>query len=264
MKGQTLIEVLVAFGVAITIVSAITVSVLFALSNTQFSKNQHLATQYAQQGMEVIRQKRNNGETFAETTQCLVIGTTQITAKTGLWCPAGQNIPFLREVAFSNDSADNCGQTQQVEVAVFWADNKCTSETDPYCHKVHLISCLSDLYRVATPGNISVPPSFTPSPTPTPVPPVLTLSFPPYVRLSWTPTSGATGYNVYGCNGSGCNPDGIYYANVPGTTVDHPTGTGCETYFSYRVRGIMPWGGLTSPSNRVDYYSGACVGGDDT
>ncbi|MBI3069818.1 MAG: hypothetical protein HYY87_00750, partial [Candidatus Levybacteria bacterium] len=54
-KGQTLIEVLLALGTAVVVLSATVVAVLSALNNAQFSKNQSLATQYAQEGMEVMR-----------------------------------------------------------------------------------------------------------------------------------------------------------------------------------------------------------------
>lgn len=58
-RGQTLLEVLAALGAGIVILIAITSAVLSSLSNAQFSKNQNLATLYAQQGMEMMRDLRN-------------------------------------------------------------------------------------------------------------------------------------------------------------------------------------------------------------
>src|SRR5260221_11589392 len=56
--GQTLIEVLLSMAVATIIITAITFAVINSLKNSQFSKNQTLATQYTQQGLEIIRSMR--------------------------------------------------------------------------------------------------------------------------------------------------------------------------------------------------------------
>src|SRR3989344_9330524 len=54
-SGQTLLEALIALATAVVIISAMAVLVLSSLSNAQFSKNQNQATQYAQQGMEFLK-----------------------------------------------------------------------------------------------------------------------------------------------------------------------------------------------------------------
>ena len=59
-KGQTIIEVLVALGASVAIIAAVTIAVTSALSNSLYNKNQNLATQYAQQGMEIMRQMRDS------------------------------------------------------------------------------------------------------------------------------------------------------------------------------------------------------------
>lgn len=59
MKGQSLFEVVVAIGVAaLVLVAAVSLSTT-SLRNTDFSKNNALATKYAQEGSEYIRQQRD-------------------------------------------------------------------------------------------------------------------------------------------------------------------------------------------------------------
>lgn len=60
-RGQTLLETLLALGVCVIILSAITVIVISSLNSTQFTKRQNLASQYAQEGMEVVRKIRDSG-----------------------------------------------------------------------------------------------------------------------------------------------------------------------------------------------------------
>ena len=62
--GQTLIEVLVALAGITIIVTSLTVAVITSLNSAEFVKNQNLATQYAQQGMEVMRFMRNTNFLF--------------------------------------------------------------------------------------------------------------------------------------------------------------------------------------------------------
>jgi hypothetical protein len=56
-KGQSLVEALIALGVATIVVSAMAVAAITAVNNADFSKYQNLATQYAQQGVEIVRQQ---------------------------------------------------------------------------------------------------------------------------------------------------------------------------------------------------------------
>src|SRR3989344_342773 len=64
-SGQTLLEALIALATAVVIISAMAVLVLSSLSNAQFSKNQNQATQYAQQGIEFLKNlSQSNWITF--------------------------------------------------------------------------------------------------------------------------------------------------------------------------------------------------------
>lgn len=53
--GQALIEVTVASGLALIVISAIAITTIIGLRNSQFAQNQIVATKYAQEGLEQIR-----------------------------------------------------------------------------------------------------------------------------------------------------------------------------------------------------------------
>lgn len=163
--GQTLLEVLAALGAAVLVVGAITASVIAALSNTQFSKSQNIATQYAQQGMELVRQIRDNDWTGfqnlrTDRTYCLNQGTTELIEKTSTFC-ALIDLVFTREVVLERPSP-NCApptppppapvplpNATKTTVRVAWSDSKCTQRN--FCHEVKLISCLLDYTVVPAP-----------------------------------------------------------------------------------------------------------------
>ncbi|MBI1919209.1 hypothetical protein HYS29_01330 [Candidatus Microgenomates bacterium] len=159
MKGQTLIEVLLALGTAVVVLSATVVAVLAALNNAQFSKNQSLATQYAQEGMEVMRKMRNsNWSAFNDLSGSYCLAKDDVfldiddskngavlngCSRTG--SPSSNpNVDdiYARQVVIAKDSAE-CGGagTAKATVSVSWVSNKCTA-SNLYCHKVELVSCL--------------------------------------------------------------------------------------------------------------------------
>jgi type II secretory pathway pseudopilin PulG len=148
-KGQTLIEALVALGAAVIVLSAITVAVISALNNVQYTKNQNQATQYAQQGVEIMRQiSQSNWEYFSSQNKksyCLPDGNTSLVDPPSV-NGCGQNIGiFVREVDIvqnSNSCSSGSGNAL-ITVTVSWSDSKCDS-SDPYCHDVKLNSCLSN------------------------------------------------------------------------------------------------------------------------
>lgn len=162
-KGQTLIEILVAMGTAVVIISAITVAVISSLYNAQYSKNQNLASQYAQQGMEIMRKIRDSGwNDFYNLSGSYCLGMdqttlTEIDIKSPIYpgCASGgnsngQNVDkFAREV----DIGENLSSCKNVSVTVFWSDSKCTStDVDKvFCHSVKLVSCFSDFTVAPSP-----------------------------------------------------------------------------------------------------------------
>lgn len=70
-KGQSLLELTIALGIATMIISALTVTTLVSLRNSQFAQNQLQATKFAQDGLELIKTARSkncpisaNGNTY--------------------------------------------------------------------------------------------------------------------------------------------------------------------------------------------------------
>lgn len=176
-NGQSLVEVLVGLATASIIVGAITVATLSSLNNATYSKNQNLATQYAQQGVEIVRSLRDRDyasfknlvATSSATTYCLAKSCTAIDPPSGsqsdpcgpMYLQCQQNVggenadTFVRQVVV-NPLASDCADTAQsqtqatgVTVTVSWYDGKCPT-TNIFCHTVSLSTCLST-YNVITP-----------------------------------------------------------------------------------------------------------------
>jgi Tfp pilus assembly protein PilV len=159
-KGQSLIEVMVALGVAVIIITAIVMSVVLAIVNTQFAKTQNLATFYAKQGMEFLRQSsRSDWSNFKNKTgsYCLARDSTELKEKVDV-CEKDVNNHFRREINIAPVSdecvleSDPSGQTKgdKVEVVVSWNDGRCKDQSS-FCHEVKLDSCLQNINAVPTP-----------------------------------------------------------------------------------------------------------------
>ena len=157
--GQSILEAMVALGLAVIIVSAITVAVITAVGNSDFSKNQNLATQYAQQAIDLLRQQsETDWATFSQEKgiYCLSANSTNLDANGQNNCdtsaPAA-NISnfFVRMVTITQPQNTDCKNTTEVEVTVSWTDSKCTSVGNPFCHVVDLSSCLTNLNNAPTP-----------------------------------------------------------------------------------------------------------------
>lgn len=154
-SGQTLIEVMIALGIAVVIVSAITIAVVIALDNTSYSRNQNLATQFAQEGMEIVRQKRDTNLTsfqaLTDRTYCLAKGSTTLVRKQENFCTDFDQSSslFRREIEIyhppdSSSCDDGNADTEsltKVVSTVFWTDGKCP---EVFCQQVSLESCLAN------------------------------------------------------------------------------------------------------------------------
>lgn len=158
-KGQSLVEAVVALAVAIIVVSAMAVAAITALNNADFSKYQNLATQYAQQGIEIVRQQSqtdwNNFSSNQLGSWCLAQNSINLDSlPTGMTVCApniklqqtNTNSFFVRQVTIAQTGpADlGCHGTVKATVSVSWTDGKCSSATD-YCHNVILNSCFANL-----------------------------------------------------------------------------------------------------------------------
>lgn len=153
-KGQTLLEAMIGLGVAISVVSAIVVAIVSSLGNTQFSKNQNLANQYAQQGMEIVRKIRDASWSgflaYNATYYCLAQNNTSLMQRGVNGC--GQNVGiFVREIDIEHNSGSCQGIFSKVTSVVSWSDSKCTSTQNTYCHNVTLISCFANNNAVPSP-----------------------------------------------------------------------------------------------------------------
>ncbi len=172
-RGQTLIEVLVGLAAAVIVIAAITVAAVSSLNNAEYSRDQSLATQYTQEGIEVVRNMRDqnissiSSSSLPDGTYCMAKGCQSITPNAGNCGPrsgnrCSQNVNnFVREITIlHNDSTCNGNgptpnptptPTLKITAVTYWGDTKCTSSTNPFCHSVISTSCLSDFTIVPTP-----------------------------------------------------------------------------------------------------------------
>lgn len=160
MKGETIIEVLIALAIGVGILSAITLAVITALKNTTQSTSQQQATQYAQDALESIRNMKENKITtflsLPNTTYCFADSCTYLSTDSGSCGPkgieCGLNVAnrYIREVTIQHN-ASSCEEAtndptltqSKVSVTVSWRDNTCTDVNNPYCHKTMVETCLS-------------------------------------------------------------------------------------------------------------------------
>lgn len=145
MRGETLIEALVALGIITVVVTALVGVIVTSMGNTRFSEDQNLARQYAQEGMEIVRQTRDNDyAAFRSLTgdYCLASLPSVLTQP----CSTGKNVDsFFRKVTIiqAGCSAD----VANVAVTVSWQDSKCPA-ANTFCHASRLESCLSSVNPV--------------------------------------------------------------------------------------------------------------------
>ena len=152
-SGQSLIEILLALALAVVVITGITFGVTSSLKNATFSKNQNLASSYAQEGMEIVRGIRDRSlNVFTSLpggpNQCLAQNSTTLVPRSGPDCNGEGNVGiFIREITLNNNSSDctTGANNTKVTVQVKWSDNNCpTAAPSNYCHKIELISCFSN------------------------------------------------------------------------------------------------------------------------
>jgi len=146
-SGQTLMEVLVALGIIAVVATALSGVVITSMGNARFSKDQSLATQYAQEGMETVRSLRDSNYTgfqnIASGTYCLAKNSVTLTAN----CFSANFDTFLRKVTITQSSCS--ANVARVEVSVAWQDSKCPA-SNSFCHSSQLSTCLSSVNPVPT------------------------------------------------------------------------------------------------------------------
>lgn len=138
-KGQTLIEVLISLGIAIIVITSITSTVLTSLNNVTFTKYQGRSAQYAQEGMEIVRQNIANvqqGDYCLDNNQT-TLGSPIVTDSTGQ-CPNLNLGGFKRTVTIGKATnpcpsiAPGTSSLTRVKVVVSWNDSKCNASK--FCH----------------------------------------------------------------------------------------------------------------------------------
>lgn len=175
-KGQTLIELIAALGIAVLVLSSMIIVVVASLNNAQFSRNQNQAVGYTQQGVELLRRMRdtdwgnfqniatNNGAGNGTYNYCL--GNDQVfrlkdPAYPNGCVPLNQTSPidshnlgtpkiFSRRVQIQtpppgNECQDSAGLYPlyaKATVIVEWEDGKC-SATQPFCHSSTASTCFA-------------------------------------------------------------------------------------------------------------------------
>jgi Tfp pilus assembly protein PilV len=146
-KGETLIEALAALAIISIVVTAVANVVTTSLSNAQYNENQTLATKYAQQGIESMRQIRNQSYTAFRTangTYCFAKGQTNLGSATSA-CTTENVDTFIRSVDI--EQTPGCApNVARVTVTVAFKDGKCTDGS--YCHRQVHSSCLSTINPV--------------------------------------------------------------------------------------------------------------------
>ena len=157
MKGQSLIEVIVALVVVSSIVIAVSSLAVSTLGGTNFVKAQTTASQYAQEGMEVVRQIKDADYSLfllyligAKTVYCMDNTNTLIISDGDSCTVPNINDIFIRQIIFEQDD-DKCGVgSVKITSDVSWTDSTCDN-TNPYCHNVRLSSCFTNFTAVPTP-----------------------------------------------------------------------------------------------------------------
>lgn len=149
-KGQALIEALLALAFAVVIITGVVIAVINALNNASFTKNQNLAGQYAQEGLDIARNMKDSNYTQfkALSNGGYYCAEQNGTLSTSASCTAGG---FVKQVYVNHTGADEKGQprcesgSSFVSSKVSWSDSKCSGSSS--CHKVQLDSCFSDPNR---------------------------------------------------------------------------------------------------------------------
>lgn len=108
-KGQSLVEVIVALAVALIVILALVRVTVTSIHNASFAKNQALATQYAQEGMEKIRAYRdqNDWSTFVancDATLNSFVPPPPFSLSPTTGCTCGSNSCTIKEVITWTDS----------------------------------------------------------------------------------------------------------------------------------------------------------------
>jgi len=111
--GQSLVEMVVAIAVVLIVIVALVAVTTISVRNASFSRNQALATKYAQEGIEEARKLRDSQKEDV----FFVDGSCSTTKTIGIFS-------FQRTCSFDGD------KTMTVAVVVSWTDAKGTHKSE--------------------------------------------------------------------------------------------------------------------------------------
>ena len=161
-KGQSLVETIVALSIAVIVITAITTVVIKALNNADYAKTQNQATQYAQEGIEQLKN-------FAVTNNATLAGVA-----TGEYCwdeifnftaghikTVGSGNPtgcttvgeIFKRTAVKSAGTVSCkdATNTNIGVKVYWSDGRCKDATNLYCHSIAVYTCSTNNYVMPSP-----------------------------------------------------------------------------------------------------------------
>jgi len=123
-SGQSLIEVLASIAVLVIIILSLLVITTISVRNSSFSRNQTLATKYAQEAIEKIRlyRDKNTWKNFVDNCESFSLEINQPSTFT-----------IIRDCYLPNNQSLNCNENQnncEVKVTVSWTDNKGTHKSE--------------------------------------------------------------------------------------------------------------------------------------
>ncbi|MBI4084651.1 MAG: hypothetical protein HY431_01985 [Candidatus Levybacteria bacterium] len=152
LPGQTLLEAVIAIALVGSIITGITIAISSSLYSADFSKNQHLATGYAKEGIEIVRYLRNTDYNAFATKSgiyCLPIGSATLDTQ-GKCPPTADLQAFVREIEITQNGCDTSVAATKVTSSVSWSSSKCSDANNRHCHVSDITTCLTD-YTVQPP-----------------------------------------------------------------------------------------------------------------
>lgn len=126
-KGQTLLEIIVVIGVIIVLTTGLVALTTVSIQNTRIGVLKSQAVKYAQEGMELVRQRRDSN-------------WTDFKAMNGNWCINDDGTWFKADVCYrnvkfffgrtANFTWDDVNQRMAVKVTVDWTEGNIFYKTD--------------------------------------------------------------------------------------------------------------------------------------
>ncbi|OGG13141.1 hypothetical protein A2875_00350 [Candidatus Gottesmanbacteria bacterium RIFCSPHIGHO2_01_FULL_46_14] len=124
-RGQSLLEIIVATGVIVLLVTGLAVGTTVSLRTSQYGNRRSVAIKYAQEGIELTRSLRDRVPwdefTAHDTNADPHIGTPTCLGSDGTYdagpCEANLDTLYTRRVVFNWNSVDN---RMEISVSVSW------------------------------------------------------------------------------------------------------------------------------------------------